>query len=283
MDTEVLDLKPEPAAEGHARAVVQLPGLLVAGSRERLGEQAEPTSSRRAALKILLVTSTAAALAGAVAMGVFSARNADLRREVASLARWRASAADSLRLARDYPNVLGEVYELQQEISARQRGVVPALLAFRPQGAGIGALAGSRVVPAYYQLEPDAKERALARASIDGELPRDPQTRLYVRQDVVDSGALAPLAGRGLKLELRGGEHRWPTNAITFGPDVPPRDAVDVAYRVVASGILVRRIRRSADPAYRHTIELSYSRQVADWPEVTVAELRRFAGELAQR
>jgi hypothetical protein len=284
MDTDVRDLDPRTASRGDGRAAIARPGPKAAASAE-LGEQAEheelgeqgkqeTTGRRRVVNKILLATTTAA-IAGGVMTGVLATRNAALRGELADLTRWKVGVADSLRLARDYQNLIGEVFDLQQEVRARQTGRVPPLPDFRMQGKGIGALLGARVVPAHFRMVPDDTERELAKQ--EREPLRDLHVRLLVQQDVLESGALAPLTERGSWLQVEGGEHTGPTNTITFGPGVPPRDAVNLAYHLIASGILVRRIRQSTDPADRNTIRMSYARQVSDWPELTIGELKRFA------
>lgn len=273
METDVLE-KPEAAAgDGDRTGPFSFPVPIV-GPRNSV---AAATRGRRQPANTLLLLTAAAALASVAASGVLAARNAELRKDVSQAAAWKEAATDSLRLARDYQNLLGEVFDLQQEVRARQTGVVPPMPALWPQGAGISALLGARVIPKPYRFEPTEPERELARAELMRYPGTIPHVHLYALKDVEKSGALAELAQRGVRVEIRGGEQAGPTNTIIFGSEVPSRDAVNIAYRLIASGILVRRIRQTAEPERRRVIELTHARQASDWPELTVSELGRFA------
>jgi hypothetical protein len=243
-----------------------------------------PSRESRPRSRGLLMAAGAVTAVAALAAGVMAVRNAALRGELAKsgqrMAAVTAGLADSLRLARQYATLSAEAFDLQQEVAARESGRIPPAInasdMSSPAG-GSGPLVGARPVPAHYSVEPTAEERRKAAEHL-ARLPRSAGIRLiYGQRDLEEAGVVAALRNRGFQAAFVADERPGTTNAIEIGEGVAADNAVQVAYQLIALGFNVRRIRRTADPERKESIELSYKRQVADWPQLTVDQLSRIA------
>jgi hypothetical protein len=266
-----------------------LSGLRIFGRTpgEPLPSPPSPAGRRRYE-RLLAWTSSAVALIAILIAITFASKAARLEEQLGKLRRQKSSMGDSLVLARQYDSLSAEILDLQQELHARQVGAIPPELhpIPVPNFGGTGPLVGARPVPSYFRLAPPPEEqRAAARAlaRLDARASHGSLRGIYEQDDIVSSGALQGLTHRGYTFTSRLPQKRGATNAIVLGTDVPVTDAVAVAYQLIASGIPVKRIRIGSETSRRNNIELLYSRQIVDWPELTVADLQRFAAGAGPR
>lgn len=187
-------------------------------------------------------------------------------------------SGDTLGLSERYDSLSTEALDLQQELHARQTGVFPPTLSVIHLPLAPGTGRPLRPVPSYFRMAPTSEDRRLA--AIAAHTPSDRRRRAlratFTQDDVSSSGVIAELTSDGFIFSRGAAQRRGPTNSIVFGGDVPIVDVLQVAYRLIESGIQVKRIRRIPERSRRTVLELQFAKEVVDWPELTMAELQRF-------
>jgi hypothetical protein len=195
-------------------------------------------------------------------------------KKMARLQREVSGSADSLQLARGYGPLVNEAFDLQQELDARNTGIVSRLSL--PMAPPPGAPPGIRPVPVF-NTRVSASERERIRALLAG-VPPSPQRR-RVRVSIAQAGTAASrpagtLRQLGFTVLPAGEEGGHPVNAITFGDSVPLADVRLAAYALIDAGLSVMRIRRSvesnADP---RMLTISNVRWAMHWPPLTTQQI----------
>lgn len=244
---------------------------------------ATPTRDRRTVVRAQLLWGlTAVSVIAFLLIGSYALR---LASNLRTLETRTAAVMDSLVLARQFDSLMTEIFDLEQEVYARQSGVIPpeiqlVKLPVILNGSPLGQM---RPVPWFSSDEPNASQRRQAqehlrqvtRASSEHGRIRT----VYEQPDLVRSGAVDGLMRFGFSAVATTAAKSGPTNSLVFGPNVSLEHVRLVAYQLIASGHEVKRIRHTDDPNRENTIELMHSRQVYDWPGLTLAQLQGFKSQ----
>lgn len=208
-----------------------------------------------------------------------SVRLVTLQRETTTLQRQLDTAKDSLAFARDYSAVIAEVLDLQIELNARKTGVIPVgvgPIRLPPPNSSIPR-AQVRPVPSYLSSGPSEGERRLAEQGLALATPSETHgiRVIYHQADVSSSGAVRRMQTLGFSTVEASQLLSEPSTSITVGPQVNNSEIRLVGLSLIASGIDLKRIRRTSDQALVGAVEIGYTRSVLDWPSLDVRELER--------
>lgn len=200
-----------------------------------------------------------------------------LQHETRTMRRQISTAADSLVLARKYQSLMTEVLDLETELHARQVGRIgPDVDVLRLPRPGKAPSSDIRPVPAFSSVYPDTSEQRRAQSLLaTASPPSTGVTIVFHQPDVKSSGALMRLRVLGFRVAEAGQERGGPSTSLTLGPDVSPAHARLAGLALLASGIDVKRIRRSPDPTLRGKISITFSSPLLDWPGLRVDDVER--------
>ena len=181
--------------------------------------------------------------------------------------------SNSVRVAQTHDELAREAAELQQELVFRNMGSIPFEQEFViPPGAPPAV----RPVPQVTDSALPEADRIQAVAVVRT-LGHDPRRRSvqirYAQQDVRRSGVTGSLSQMGFRILEPGRVTTNPTNGITFGDSVPLHDVRSVTYAMVAGGIGVKRVRRSAEATDPYVITLTHVSYATQWPPLTSAQI----------